>query len=118
LFFHFYDFIIISPNIFFLQKENKNYSYLAAILAGTGLLMLPIAAVSGFISIIDALFTATSAVCVTGLIVVDTGKFFTLFGQGVIIVLIQLGGLGIMIRVDRNGVAALLRITTAEGMSF
>jgi trk system potassium uptake protein len=58
--------------------------------------MLPIATASGFISIIDALFTATSAVCVTGLIVVDTGKYFTWFGQGVILVLIQLGGLGIM----------------------
>lgn len=59
----------------------------------TGLLMLPIATVSGFISIIDALFTTTSAVCVTRLIVVDVGKFFTLFGQRVILVLIQLGDL-------------------------
>jgi trk system potassium uptake protein TrkH len=48
------------------------------------------------ISWIDALFTATSATCVTGLIVVDTGSFFTPFGQTVILVLIQLGGLGIM----------------------
>ena len=48
------------------------------------------------LSWIDALFTATSATCVTGLIVVDTGSFFTPFGQTVILVLIQLGGLGIM----------------------
>ncbi len=48
------------------------------------------------LSWIDALFTATSATCVTGLIVVDTGTFFTGFGQTVIIILIQLGGLGIM----------------------
>jgi trk system potassium uptake protein TrkH len=46
--------------------------------------------------LIDALFTATSAVCVTGLIVVDTGGYFTFFGQAVILLLIQLGGLGVM----------------------
>ncbi len=46
--------------------------------------------------VIDALFTATSAVCVTGLIVVDTGSYFTPFGQGIILGLIQVGGLGIM----------------------
>lgn len=57
-------------------------SYLAAILAGTLVLMLPPATVSGHISLINAFFTATSAVCVTGLIVVDTGSYFTLFGQG------------------------------------
>ena len=71
-------------------------SYLASIAVGSGLLMLPTATVSGSISPTDALFTATSAVCVTGLIVVDTGGYFTLFGQGVILALIQLGGLGIM----------------------
>ena len=47
-------------------------------------------------ALVDALFTATSAVCVTGLIVVDTGSYFTPFGQGVILGLIQVGGLGIM----------------------
>jgi Trk-type K+ transport system membrane component len=56
--------------------------------------MLPPATVSGHISLINAFFTATSAVCVTGLIVVDTGSYFTLFGQGVILFLIQIGGLG------------------------
>ena len=67
------------------------------ILCGSLLLMLPIAAASGVgLSFIDALFTATSAVCVTGLIVVDTGTYFSLFGQLVIISLIQAGGLGIM----------------------
>ena len=72
------------------------FSYLATIAVGTGLLMLPAATVSGSINPTDALFTATSAVCVTGLIVVDTGSYFSLFGQGVILALIQLGGLGIM----------------------
>lgn len=71
-------------------------SYLAIIGAGSFLLLLPVATVSGKIDFIDALFTATSAVCVTGLIVVDTGTYFTPFGQLVILALIQLGGLGIM----------------------
>lgn len=71
-------------------------SYLAAIAGGTLALMLPAATVSGRIGLIDAFFTATSAVCVTGLIVVDTGSYFSLFGQGVILFLIQIGGLGIM----------------------
>lgn len=70
-------------------------SFLLLILAGTALLLLPKATHNG-ISLIDALFTATSAVCVTGLIVVDTGTYFTRFGQLIIMILIQLGGLGIM----------------------
>ena len=60
------------------------------------LLALPVSHASGRVSPLDALFTATSAVCVTGLVVVDTGQDFTRFGQVVILVLIQLGGLGIM----------------------
>jgi potassium uptake TrkH family protein len=70
-------------------------SFLIIIALGTILLTLPNATHSG-ISIIDALFTSTSAVCVTGLIVVDTGSYFTLFGQSIILLLIQLGGIGIM----------------------
>lgn len=70
-------------------------SFLIIIFAGTLLLMLPNATHDG-ISALDALFTSTSAVCVTGLIVVDTGSYFTNFGQTIILVLIQLGGLGIM----------------------
>lgn len=67
------------------------------ILFGSLLLTLPISSVNGeSLPFIDALFTATSAVCVTGLIVVDTGTYFSLFGQMVIIFLIQCGGLGIM----------------------
>lgn len=67
-------------------------------LAGSLLLMLPVATHPGTQRWYypDALFTAVSATCVTGLIVKDTGTFFTTFGQGVILVLIQLGGLGIM----------------------
>lgn len=70
-------------------------SFLTVILLGALLLMLPNATYQG-ISFTNALFTATSAVCVTGLIVVDTGSYFTLFGQTIIVALIQIGGLGIL----------------------
>lgn len=70
-------------------------SFCFIIFIGTMLLLLPNATHEG-ISPIDALFTSTSAVCVTGLIVVDTGSYFTLFGQTIILLLIQAGGLGIM----------------------
>jgi potassium uptake TrkH family protein len=70
-------------------------SFLLIIIAGTFLLMLPKATVTR-INLIDALFTSTSAVCVTGLTVVDTGSYFTEFGQIIIVMLIQIGGLGIM----------------------
>jgi len=74
------------------------FSFQMVILAGTLLLMLPFATnVQGGLGFIDALFTATSAVCVTGLIVVDTATAFTLWGQLVILTLIQIGGLSIMI---------------------
>ena len=71
-------------------------SFVAVIALGTGLLLLPSASTSGNISFINALFTATSAVCVTGLVVVDTGSYFTTFGQCVLLALIQIGGLGVM----------------------
>lgn len=67
------------------------------IMIGTILLMLPIANTTGEpLNFMDALFTATSATCVTGLVVVDTGTFFSTFGQVVIMCLIQIGGLGFM----------------------
>ncbi len=70
-------------------------SFLLMVVLGTFALMLPKATYEP-ISLIDALFTATSAVCVTGIVVLDTGKDFTPIGQGLILMLIQLGGLGIM----------------------
>ncbi len=70
-------------------------SFIFLILMGTGLLLLPRSTVSG-ISFIDALFTSTSAVCVTGLASVDTQYVFTAMGKGSILLLIQLGGLGVM----------------------
>ncbi|MDI7741164.1 TrkH family potassium uptake protein [Lysinibacillus fusiformis] len=67
------------------------------IFIGAFLLTLPIATANGVsLSFLDALFTATSATCVTGLVVVDTGNTFSMFGEIVILVLIQIGGLGFM----------------------
>jgi len=71
-------------------------SFLLVIITGSLLLMLPGATNGNGISFLNSLFTATSATCVTGLIVVPTGTFFTTFGKSVILVLIQLGGLGLM----------------------
>ena len=71
--------------------------FLGIILLGSLLLALPVASASGVpIPWFDTLFTATSAVCVTGLIVVDTGTAYSTFGHVVLLVLIQLGGLGFM----------------------
>lgn len=78
-----------SPTLVFIL------SFMILILIGAILLSLPHATTNG-ISFIDALFTSTSAVCVTGLIVVDTAKDFTFFGQTTIMILFQIGGLGIM----------------------
>lgn len=71
--------------------------FAAIIVIGALLLTLPIASQSGeSIGLLNALFTATSAVCVTGLVMVDTATYWSLFGQIVIITLIQIGGLGFM----------------------
>ncbi|XOK64937.1 TrkH family potassium uptake protein [Paenibacillus elgii] len=71
--------------------------FAAIILLGATLLSLPISSANGQPTLfIDALFTATSATCVTGLVVVDTGSHYSMFGQIVIISLIQIGGLGFM----------------------
>jgi trk system potassium uptake protein len=71
-------------------------AFAAAILTGALILMIPPMTSGGQIRFIDALFTSTSAICVTGLIVQDTAKYFTDFGKSIILILIQLGGLGIM----------------------
>ncbi len=81
------------------RRQNPSFifiiSFAIIIIAGTFLLMLPNATVHG-ISLINALFTSTSAVCVTGLTVVDTGIEFTAIGKVIILFLFQIGGLGIM----------------------
>ncbi|MGN0529340.1 MAG: TrkH family potassium uptake protein [Eubacterium sp.] len=88
------------------EKKSKNYSltypkivalgFALIILIGTILLMLPISSRGEEISFIDAFFTATSATCVTGLVTYDTATTWSLFGQIVILCLIQIGGLGFL----------------------
>lgn len=70
--------------------------YAAVILAGACLLMLPVSAREGAATPLQAFFTAVSASCVTGLVLVDTGVYWSLFGQITILFLIQIGGLGFM----------------------
>lgn len=85
---HIYD-VYFNPAIIFVG------SFLILALSGAFLLMMPSATTNG-ISFTNAIFTATSAVCVTGLAVVDTALDFTTIGQSIILVLIQLGGIGIL----------------------
>ncbi len=91
----------VSTSSLKLSNQNTNpallfvFSFLFIIVFGTGLLLLPTATYAG-IGFTDAFFTSTSAVCVTGLVVVDTATAFTPLGQAFILILIQIGGLGIM----------------------
>lgn len=72
-------------------------SFLAAILVGSVLLSLPVSAANGeAVPYIDALFTATTATCVTGLVTLSTATTWSVFGQAVILLLIQIGGLGVI----------------------
>ncbi|MDO8147228.1 MULTISPECIES: TrkH family potassium uptake protein [unclassified Isoptericola] len=86
--------------------------FLGAIAAGTLLLSLPVAATGRTASVVEAFFTATSAACVTGLVVVDTETFWSPFGQAVILVLIQIGGFGVMT------VASLLGLLLSRRMGL
>jgi len=116
----------------FVQYLYKNSSpfqilvlgFLIITLIGTFLLMLPAASVNGYSQqFIDALFTATSAVSTTGLIVVDTGSYYTLSGQWVILILIQIGGLGYMVFIvmvflsQGNGISLQGRKILRESLS-
>ncbi|MBD2862296.1 Ktr system potassium transporter B [Paenibacillus sp. IB182363] len=86
-----------TPLIHFTSSRVILLSFAIPILLGAILLALPVSSASGSnIGWLDALFTSTSAVCVTGLVVVDTGTAYSLFGQIVIMCLIQIGGLGFM----------------------
>ena len=86
-------------------RKKKNLSpfkilaigFATVILTGGILLSLPISSATGqFTSLLDTIFTATSAVCVTGLVVLDTGTYWSVFGQWIILILIEIGGLGFM----------------------
>ena len=73
------------------------FGFLLVILIGTAFLMLPFSTQNGVVTpFLDALFTSTSAVCVTGLVIYDTATYWSSFGQFVIILLIQIGGLGVV----------------------
>lgn len=88
----------------FIHKKNRFTSFqiiiggfIAVILIGALLLMLPVSSKAGIITPFnEALFTSTSAVCVTGLVVQDTATYWSWFGQGITLVLIQIGGLGVI----------------------
>lgn len=92
--------------------------YLLIILAGTLLLMLPASSRGRALPFFDALFTATSASCVTGLVLFDTATQFTLFGQIVLLALIQLGGLGFMTMATILFGLTGHRVTLAERMTL
>jgi len=86
---------------YFLKSQRKIVNqvviaFAAVILIGAFILMIPVMTHGQKISFIDALFTSASATCVTGLIVQDTATFFTATGKAIILILIQIGGLGIM----------------------
>lgn len=85
-------------------------SFLLLIAVGTLLLTLPISSRTGRLGVIDAMFTATSATCVTGLVVRDTWSQFSLFGQVVILMLIQVGGLGLVTLTSFFALAARRRM--------
>lgn len=85
-------------------------SFLLVIAVGTLLLTLPISSRTGRLGVIDAMFTATSATCVTGLVVRDTWSQFSLFGHVVILMLIQVGGLGLVTLTSFFALAARRRM--------
>ena len=92
---------IRKKNIRFLKKWSSvqiiTVGFLLLTLVGASILSLPISSSNGQpTNFVDSLFTATSAVCVTGLVVFDTATHWSLFGKVVIISLIQIGGLGFM----------------------
>ena len=87
----------IKPRLHFTPFQTIVFGFMAAILIGALLLFLPFSTKSGeTTSFFDALFTSTSAVCVTGLVVHDTATHWSMFGQIVILLLIQIGGLGVV----------------------
>ena len=113
---------MISPASNGRQRERRPegmlvLGFLAVILLGTVLLSLPVASSDGqSIGLFNSLFTATSAVCVTGLVAVDTGTRFSFFGQVILLILIQVGGLGFMVFATRVMVLLGRRISIKDRM--
>ena len=92
------------------------FAFAVTVLVGAGLLMLPFATPDGLPAAtpLEAIFTATSAVCVTGLAVVDTATFWSPFGQVVILLLIQVGGFGIMTFASLIGISLTRRMSLKQ----
>ncbi|MBO5262543.1 MAG: Trk family potassium uptake protein [Clostridia bacterium] len=88
--------------------------FLGIILLGALLLCLPFASLSGSTSFVDAIFTSTSATCVTGLVSLTTATHWTLFGKIVILILIQIGGLGFMTFISLTAIIAKKNIGLKE----
>jgi trk system potassium uptake protein TrkH len=93
-------------------------SFAVLILLGTVLLRLPVSATKDPLTVLDAAFTATSALCVTGLVVVDTPNDLSLFGQWVVLFLIQVGGLGYMTISTVVGLALGRSLTVHESLTL
>jgi len=109
----------VTPYVFAKPTALLTLSFALTIVAGTLALMVPAATVDGKgASFLNALFTSTSAVCVTGLTVVDTGSYFSRFGQWVILVLIQVGGLGIMTITSTLAMALTGRLSARVGRAM
>ena len=91
------------------------FGFLVVIATGTMLLCLPVSSQNGqSINVLDALFTATSATCVTGLVVVNTMEQWTAFGKTVLFCLIQIGGLGFMTFIVLGSLALHKKITLSD----
>ena len=100
------------------------FGFLGVIIIGTLMLMLPVATADGKgAGLIEALFTSTSAVCVTGLVVKDTATYWSLFGKIIIIILIQIGGMGVVMigvtiaRLSGKKIGLMQRSTLQETIS-
>ena len=100
------------------------FGFFGVIIIGTLMLMLPVATADGKgAGLIEALFTSTSAVCVTGLVVKDTATYWSLFGKIIIIMLIQIGGLGVVMigvtiaRLSGKKIGLMQRSTLQETIS-
>jgi len=112
---------VVFSSMNLLTSKNVNptqaivLGFLSVIIIGSILLNLPIASADGLsVPYVDALFTASSAVAVTGLVVVDTGTHWSMFGQLVILLLIQIGGLGFMTMITMFAMIIGKRISLKE----
>lgn len=111
--------ILKLPKNLFTPAKVLAIGFASVIVVGGFLLSLPFASAHGdFTPFIDAIFTSTSAVCVTGLIVVDTAKHYSFWGKGIILLLIQIGGLGYMTLATMMFVLFNKKITISDKLAM